>query len=195
MPLADIIPESKVAEEPQAATSETYHFATGDVSDYDDLIQEIKEPKQKFVNQEPPTAVPEQKPAEVPLTPRLQSEVSKQTSKFIVNSVDRLFSFGMDWYADAEEPGRYAATDDEKKEMVDAWQQVLKDTDKGVPPWLTAVATMILIYGCKAKEAHDYKRVKQALEKEQLENAARQAELDKVRAELETLKNKTNEKS
>ena len=194
MPLADIIPESKVAEEPQAASSETYHFATGDVSDYDDLIQEIKEPKQKFVNQEAPP-VPEQKPAEVPLTPRLQSEVSKQTSKFIVNSVDRLFSFGMDWYADAEEPGRYAATDDEKKEMVDAWQQVLKDTDKGVPPWLAAVATMILIYGCKAKEAHDYKCVKQALEKEQLENAARQAELDKVRAELEKLKNKTNEKS
>lgn len=194
MPLADIIPESKVAEDPQAATSETYHFATGDVSDYEDLIQEIKEPKQKFVNQEVPQ-VPKQKPAEVTLTPRLQSEVSKQTSKFIVNSVDRLFSFGMDWYADAEEPGRYAATDDEKKEMVDAWQQVLKDTDKGVPPWLAAVATMILIYGCKAKEAHDYKRVRQALEKEQLENAARQAELDKVRAELEKLKNKTNEKS
>ena len=82
MPLADIIPESKVAEEPQAATSETYHFATGDVSDYDDLIQEIKEPKQKFVNQEPPTAVPEQKPAEVPLTPRLQSAAQRICEAF-----------------------------------------------------------------------------------------------------------------
>lgn len=193
MSLANLIPESKVSEEPHAATSETYYFATGDVSDYEDLIQEIKEPKQKFVNQEPPTAGPEPKPADVPLTPRLQSEVSKQTSKFIVNSADRLFSFGMDWYSGAEEPGRYAATDDEKKEMAEAWQQVLKDTDKGVPPWLAAVATMLLIYGCKFKEAHDYKRVKQALEKEQIENAARQAELDKVRAELETLKSKKTE--
>ena len=171
----------------------SYRFSTGDVSDYEDLLQEMTVPKQQFTKherlEEPEVPESENDDGTVPLTPRLKKEVAERTSKFIVNSADRIFSFSMDMYSGNDEPGHYAASDDEKDEMMEAWVEVLKDSDKGVPPWLVAVATMLLIYACKFKEAHDYKAIKKALEKEQEENARKQQELEELRKEIEVLKN------
>lgn len=171
---------------------ESYKFSTGDVSDYEDLLNEMQVPKQQFAKHDRPeeseTEAAENQDETVPLTPRLKKEVAERTSKFIVNSADRIFSFSMDMYSGNENPGQYAASDDEKDEMIEAWKEVLKDSDKGVPPWLVAAATMLLIYACKFKEAHDYKAMKKALEQEQAENARKQQELDAIRKEMEELK-------
>lgn len=168
-------------------SEDSYQFSTGSVDDYMSLVEEVTKPKQEYENVE---ILPEE---EMP-TPKHNSKViATNTAKFITNSIDRVMNITLSSIAGDDGETDFSADDDEKAEMQEYWEAVFPDPTKQMPPWVAAIASVLLIYGLKMKEAVAIRKARKKIEEDAIIIQRQEEENDRLRRELESIKNKTNE--
>lgn len=183
MPLDDLEPENKTGTQELAQTDSDYKFSTGNVSDYSDLLKEMKSDK-KIYDQEITDEHDELQIKQSVGDNKLSRAASLNTAKFVVNGTDRLLGIILDVISENDGEIDFSADKEEKRELIEYAQMMFPDASKSIPPWMAFSITLGLVYGPKIKDAFDNRKLKKALEQERLQNIEMQRDNDLLREKL-----------
>ncbi len=176
-----IDPEQQQAAE--KAELQGYNFQPGNAEDFADLIEEIKEDKQNYPEFEPEPEPEQEEPQDAPSeasSARVDKFATATAAKFITNNADRLIAFLGDLII-GDDDFDASATAEEKKEIQECLEKAFPQTSKGIPPWLIATVTILLIYAPKFVDGFQTKKLKQQLAKSEAQRLALLAENEKLR--------------
>jgi hypothetical protein len=172
----------------------SYTFHSGSVDDYAELVNELKKPKQEY---DPPSPDEIDEIANSIENPdkgggggKISEMASEGVAKFVVNNIDRIFSFILDLIAQNDDDDiDFSADADEKAELLEAWKLLFPDPSKKLPPWAMVTISTFMIYGLKGRNAWQLRKQKQELESERAKISEQRKEIEDLQKRLDIQNN------